>query len=112
MMRTCENGHATMPDDNDLGLCKECRRGRFVSEQSDIHFEDESATGGKKHRYLICIAILATCACLGLGVLSMMPGAGISKRNFDRIEKGMTLAEVKVILGEPRGVDRKDAIWR
>ena len=37
-----------------------------------------------------------------LGVLALLPaGSGVTKKNFDRIEKGMTLAEVEGIFGKP-----------
>jgi hypothetical protein len=66
----------------------------------------------KKRRYLICFAVLVACVCLVLGVYLLLPMQGITKRNFDRIEKGMTIEEVKAILGEPRDGDDKGFIWR
>jgi hypothetical protein len=45
-------------------------------------------------------AILAGIAALVLGMLALLPGRpGVSKANFDRIEDGMTLAEVQAIMG-------------
>jgi hypothetical protein len=65
-----------------------------------------------KRRYLVCAGFLVVCACLALGIYSLVPMQGITKRNFDRIEKGMTMEEVKAILGEPRDGDDKGFIWR
>jgi hypothetical protein len=53
----------------------------------------------KKRRALI--AILTLTIAVILGVLAMLPPRpGVTKANFDRIEKGMTLAEVEEIFGE------------
>jgi hypothetical protein len=54
----------------------------------------------KKHRYLVCAAILAACVCIALGVLALPPQPGVTKANFERIKEGMSLREVKGILGE------------
>src|SRR5689334_17164851 len=53
----------------------------------------------RKRCYLITVAILATCVCITLGVLAMLPRPCVTKEHFDRIEKGMTKAEVEEILG-------------
>jgi hypothetical protein len=50
---------------------------------------------------LALIAVLPLTVAVTLGVLAMLPpGPGVTKANFDRIEKGMTLAEVEQIFGE------------
>jgi hypothetical protein len=66
----------------------------------------------RKYRYLACAGILAACVCLTLGIYALLPQQGVTKGNFDRIEKGMTMAQVKAILGEPRDVDDKGGFWR
>jgi hypothetical protein len=56
----------------------------------------------KKRRLLLIAAVPLTIAVI-LGVLAMLPpGSGVSKANIDRIEKGMTLAQVEEIFGEKR----------
>jgi hypothetical protein len=55
-----------------------------------------------KRRLLIGAAILTACVALAFAVVAMLPSQpGITKANFDRIEAGMSQAEVKAILGEP-----------
>ena len=50
---------------------------------------------------LLLIASLPLTIAVTLGVLAMLPPRpGVTKANFDRIEKGMTLAEVEAILGK------------
>jgi hypothetical protein len=50
---------------------------------------------------LLLIAFLPLIAAVVLGILSILPSSpGVTKANFDRIEKGMTKAEVEVIFGE------------
>jgi hypothetical protein len=59
----------------------------------------------KKRRYLISAAILAACVCIALGVLAMLPPRpGVTIANINRIEQGMSRAELASILGEPTGV--------
>jgi hypothetical protein len=54
----------------------------------------------RKRCYLISAAVLVACVCVALGVLAMLPAqSGVTKANFDRIELGMTLAEVEGIFG-------------
>lgn len=54
----------------------------------------------RKRRYLISAAVLAACAGIALGALAMLPPRpGVTKANFDLIQKGMTGAEVEAILG-------------
>ena len=49
---------------------------------------------------LILLASLPLMIAVALGVLAMLPpGPGVTKANFDRIEKGMTTAQVKEIFG-------------
>ena len=59
----------------------------------------------RRRRILLSAAVLAASVCIALGVLSLLPPRpGVTKANFDRIEVGMTLAEVEAILGEPHPV--------
>jgi hypothetical protein len=53
------------------------------------------------NRWLVFGAILAIIVCVALLVLTWLPRSGINKRNFDRIEVGMTRAEVEAIFGGP-----------
>jgi hypothetical protein len=49
---------------------------------------------------LLLFASLPLAIVVALGVLAMIPPSpGVTKANFDRIEKGMTMAEVEEILG-------------
>jgi hypothetical protein len=49
---------------------------------------------------LSLIGILPICIAMTLGVLMLLPPRpGVTKANSDRIQKGMTLAEVERILG-------------
>jgi len=59
-------------------------------------------------RLLLLIASLPLAVAISLGVLAMLPGSGVTKANFDRIERGMRLADVEKILG---GKARKVGIW-
>ena len=53
-----------------------------------------------KFRYLISAAVLVACVCLALAVVANLPPRpGVTKANFDRIEVGMTYAEVTAIFG-------------
>jgi hypothetical protein len=55
----------------------------------------------RKRRYLISAAVLAACVGIALGVIAMLPPRpGVTKANFDRIEKGMTRAEVNEVFGQ------------
>jgi hypothetical protein len=55
-----------------------------------------------KKRWIVVAGILAACVCLTLGVLAMLPPRpGVTPANIERIEDGMTLAEVEKILGGP-----------
>jgi hypothetical protein len=54
----------------------------------------------RKRRYLISAAVLAACVGIAFGVLAMLPPRpGVTKANFDRIEKGMTREDVEVLFG-------------
>jgi hypothetical protein len=54
-----------------------------------------------KKRLLLFGGFLAACVCLPLGVVAMMPSSpGVTKANFDRIQEGMTKAQVQEIFGE------------
>ena len=58
---------------------------------------------------LLLIAVLPLAFAVTLGVLAMLsPNPGVTKAKFDRIEKGMTLAEVEAIFGGPGEVTRDD----
>jgi hypothetical protein len=51
---------------------------------------------------LVLISALPVIIVVALGVLAMIPPRpGVTKANFDRIEKGMTRAEVERIFGGP-----------
>jgi hypothetical protein len=58
----------------------------------------------RKRRYLISAAVLAACVGVAIGVLAremlLIPQSSITKAKFNRIEKGMTLAEVENVFGE------------
>jgi outer membrane protein assembly factor BamE (lipoprotein component of BamABCDE complex) len=55
-----------------------------------------------KKRWITLAGILAACVCLTLAVLAMLPPhPGVTLANIERIEDGMTLAEVEKILGGP-----------
>src|SRR4051812_40760672 len=71
-----------------------------------------------RKRYLAVAGLLAILvgAGFGLGMILMPPDEpGITKANFDRIEKGMTRAEIIAILGKCQyrmGSDKKGAyLW-
>jgi|GEM_PF-2001684 len=52
-------------------------------------------------RRFIYAGIFAACVALGLAVLTALPSrAGVTKANYDRIEEGMTLAEVQEVFGK------------
>jgi hypothetical protein len=56
----------------------------------------------RRRRILLSAAVLIASACLALGVLAMLPPRpSVMKANFDRIEVGMTGAEVHAVLGDP-----------
>lgn len=67
-----------------------------------------------RKRLLLSAATMAGLVGVGLVVLAMLPPRpGVTKVNFDRVKKGMTLAEVQAILGdegEVPGPGRR--IWR
>jgi hypothetical protein len=51
---------------------------------------------------LLSAAVLAACVGIALGVLAMLlPSRGITKARLDRIQNGMTLAEVEQVFGRP-----------
>jgi hypothetical protein len=53
------------------------------------------------NRWLLFGLLLASIVGIVLVVLALVPRAGISKENFDRIQNGMTRAEVEAIFGGP-----------
>jgi len=55
-----------------------------------------------KKRWIVLAGILAACVCLTLAVLALLPPRpGVTPANIERIEDGMTRAEVETILGGP-----------
>ena len=66
-----------------------------------------------KKRYLISAGIMAASIGLVLGVLAMLPPSpGITRANLNRVQVGMTLAEVEAILGKHKSKAINDhMIW-
>ena len=57
-------------------------------------------------------AATALCVGIALGVLAVLPsGPGVTKANFDRIEEGMTRAEVDELFGGKVLLERLDQGW-
>jgi hypothetical protein len=53
-----------------------------------------------KKRWIVLAGMLAACVCLTLAVLAMLPPRpGVTRANFERIQDGMTRAEVEKMLG-------------
>lgn len=56
----------------------------------------------KNRRYLSFGALLVGCICIGLLVVALLPPprtrSAVTEANFDRIQLGMSVAEVKAIL--------------
>ena len=71
----------------------------------------------QRHRLRLVTAVVAMVFLFGLMACS---GAKINQENFDKIKTGMTLAEVKAILGEPTdsssigaaGISGGTAVWK
>jgi hypothetical protein len=57
----------------------------------------------KRRRFFLSVAVLAVVLAGGLAVLIFLPRSPISQRNCDRIQLGMSEAEVESILGGPQG---------
>ena len=56
----------------------------------------------KKKWWIITTACLVVCVGLGFAIPAMLPPrSGVSKENFDRLEVGMTHAQVETIMGKP-----------
>jgi hypothetical protein len=56
----------------------------------------------RKNRCILVAGLLAVGVCLTLAVLVLLPPRpGVTKANYDRIEEGMSLAEINAILGRP-----------
>jgi len=54
-----------------------------------------------RRRFIILSIGALAVVCIGLGILAMLPPRpGVTKANFDRIEKGMTQSEVNDIFGK------------
>ena len=65
----------------------------------------------KKHLFLVG-GFLAACICLPLGVVAIIPpGPGVTKANFDRIEIGMTKAQVEKIFGGEGELGADGCTW-
>jgi len=55
-----------------------------------------------KKRWIVLAGMVAACVCLTLAVLALLPPRpGVTPANIERIEDGMTRAEVEKILGGP-----------
>jgi len=68
----------------------------------EMRHSDFTRRAMTKKRWILLAGILAACVCLTLAVLAMLPPRpGVTLANIERIEKGMTLAEVEKILGGP-----------
>lgn len=48
-------------------------------------------------RTVIIASIVSVCICLAIATWTMLPN-GVTKENFDRIEPGMTIWQVKILL--------------
>src|SRR5258707_1119920 len=63
----------------------------------------------KKKWWLITAAIVAGCIGLLVGIAALFPPPpAVTKENFDRIEVGMTRAQVEAIFGKPGTPDAWD----
>ena len=61
---------------------------------------------------LFLLASLPLVIAVALGVLAMLPPSpGVTKANFNRIEIGMTIAEVEAILGGPANTPAELPYW-
>jgi hypothetical protein len=59
----------------------------------------------RKNRWLLLGLLLACIVGVVVVVLALLPpGPGVTKENFDRIEVGMTCAEVEALFGGPANV--------
>jgi hypothetical protein len=55
-----------------------------------------------RNRWILAAGTLASLACAGLVIFALLPAKpGVTWRNFDRIETGMTKADAEAILGGP-----------
>ncbi len=57
----------------------------------------------KRRRWLILAALVCVTPAAGLAWLLTRPNPEISRDSYDRIQEGMTLAEVEAIVGAPPG---------
>jgi hypothetical protein len=58
-----------------------------------------------KKRFLLIVSLPLTAVVVLVGVVALLPPddrPGVTKANFDRIQEGMTLAEVEEIFGSDR----------
>jgi hypothetical protein len=66
------------------------------------HSVDCTKRAMTKKRWIVLAGMLAACVGLTLAVLALLPaGPGVTPANIERIENGMTQAEVEEILGSP-----------
>jgi hypothetical protein len=64
-----------------------------------------------RKRWIVMAGMLATCVCVTLGVLAMLPPRrGVTPADIARIENGMTRTEVERILGDP-GMSLRSSIY-
>jgi hypothetical protein len=65
-------------------------------------------------RVRFIVAVVITLAAIGFAVVAMLPPApGVRQANYDRLEMGMTLAEVEGIYGRHADVTMQgDQRWR
>ena len=62
-------------------------------------------------RVIISAGIIAACFGIMLAVLALLPPrSGVTKANYDRIERGMTLTEVERIFGRKATTSRGEPI--
>jgi hypothetical protein len=63
----------------------------------------------RKNRWLLLGLLLACTVGIALAALAWMPRPGVNKQNFDRIEVGMTRAEVEAIFAGPAKFKRPNS---
>jgi hypothetical protein len=67
----------------------------------------------KRERRLVSMAALVSVATIAVGVWLSWPRTAITRENAERIQPGMTLAEVEAILGGPardEGPEQRSAV--
>ena len=64
-----------------------------------------------KKRLILIAAMLLAVFAVTLSILVLLPPSpGVTKANFDRIEKGMTVAEVEEIFGRGANIVTRDVV--